>query len=118
VGCQGDSAQDLPCRSCRQCTTTLVTSSQRIQVGNATLVVSSQGDLAEDSPCMSCGSTVPGSTLSQHTLGLSWESSAQVNSCGIIPLSSIVRRVHIVPAFERGTAVVKSGSYHLNPFKY
>jgi hypothetical protein len=66
-----------------------------------------------------------GNVLSQYkvlkrdqALGLSWESSAQVNSCGIIPLSSIVRRVHIVPAFERGTAVVKSGSYHLNPFKY
>lgn len=67
-----------------------------------------------------------GDVLSQYkvlerdqALGLSWEeSSTQLNSCGIIPLSSIVRRVHVVPAFESGKATAKSGRFHLNPFKY
>lgn len=36
---------------------------------------------------------------------------------GVIPLSSIVRREHIVPGFEDGTAEL-SGVFYVNPFKY
>lgn len=56
-----------------------------------------------------------------QALGLSWEGTdaqQRINSCGIIPLSSIVRRVHVVPAFEDGAAVAQPGLYHLNPYHW
>jgi hypothetical protein len=49
-------------------------------------------------------------------VGLSWNVTG--NSCGIIPISSIFRRVHVMPAFEPGKAAVQAGLHHLNPFKW
>jgi hypothetical protein len=37
--------------------------------------------------------------------------------CGVIPLTSISQRVHVVPVFEAGTAT-PSGTYYVNPFMY
>jgi hypothetical protein len=56
-------------------------------------------------------------------LGLSWEAEVagargRINSYSIIPLSSIVQRVHVVPDFLSETGIVQPGSFHLNPFKY
>jgi hypothetical protein len=36
--------------------------------------------------------------------------------CSVIPLSSIRRRVHVMPAFEAGTAAVVPDAFFVNPF--
>lgn len=56
--------------------------------------------------------------VSHGAVPLRWEvpRNSSGASCHVIPLTSISRRVHVVPAFETGTAKVARDTFYVNPF--